>query len=378
MRNAAEEERDSEPLRGLDPSVYTRSSYYEAEVECLFRGGWLCVGRADQIPDVGDYMTLDLLEEPLLVVRGRDGRIRVLSRVCRHRSADLEPEAPIMTRRHASAFVCPYHAWSYRTDGRLAGAPMMQDVSGAERSTCRLPEFPTALWQGWVFVNLSADAPPFHEGLDDLDTFLAPYELDRMVVVDTATFASPWNWKVLVENFMESYHHIATHRESLQTLFPAKISYVPESGGPYSLLVMPTDAGAEVVPGSLPRRDLPDELATALVAGVVYPFHLFAVSADVLTWYQLLPEAHDRFSLRVSICVDPQAAENEEFEEARAAQMALTDHVHREDIKACDAVWSGLRSRGAVAGPLCDQERALHQFARWWQARMPEDGWRQS
>ena len=355
---------------GLPPHVYTEPSVYETETERLFRDGWMCVGRTDQIPESGDYLTLDLLGEPLLVVRGKDASIRILSRVCRHRSADLLPGRPPMARGNASGFACPYHAWSYRLDGRLAGAPMMKDSSALDRDGCRLPEFRAETWQGWIFVNLSGNASPFRDGLGALDEFLKPYRLDEMVVAGVREFESPWNWKVLVDNFMESYHHIATHRQSLQSLFPAKDSYVPDNAGPYSLLVMPSIPDPAGSGSPLPQRSLPDDRAGALVAGVVYPFHLFAVSADALTWYQLIPDAHDRFKLRVSVCVDAVVAGDENLSEALEAQMEITTHVHMEDIGACDAVWTGLKSRGAVAGPLAPQERALAQFATWWVERL--------
>ena len=359
-------DRSLDPERGLPPRLYTQPEVYALETERLFRDGWLCVAREDQIPEPGDYVTLDLVDEPLIVVRGRDRAVRVLSRVCRHRSADLLPGRPAMSRGHASGFACPYHAWSYRPDGRLAAAPLMMQAAAEELASCRLPTFHSESWQGWIFVNLSASAPSLRESLQPLDEFLEPYQLEKRVVAEVREFDSPWNWKILVENFMESYHHIRTHRASLEKLLPAKRSYVPDNEGPYSLLIMPSAEDEVGVSSELPTRRLPQPLQNSLVAGVVYPFHLFAVSADVLTWYQLLPDSHAHFKLRVSICVDQEVLEDPRMARAIESQVELTTHVHNEDIEACDAVWSGLRSRTAVSGPLAAQERAISQFSRWW------------
>jgi phenylpropionate dioxygenase-like ring-hydroxylating dioxygenase large terminal subunit len=129
-----------ERAKTLPPRVYTDPAVYGQESERLFRGGWLCAGRIDQIPNPGDYVTLDLLDEPLMVVRDKDDSVRVLSRVCRHRSSDLLPSSEPVERGNTTTFKCPYHAWTYGLDGRLMGAPMMQRSEVLDKENCRLSE----------------------------------------------------------------------------------------------------------------------------------------------------------------------------------------------------------------------------------------------
>lgn len=128
--------RPLEQARSLPAEAFTAPAVYDREVERLFRKEWLCAGRVDQIPAAGDYLCLDLLDEKLVVVRGRDGEIRVLSRICRHRAAEVARGSG-----RADTFVCPYHAWAYHLDGRLAGAPLLDRIEGFDRKACRLPEF---------------------------------------------------------------------------------------------------------------------------------------------------------------------------------------------------------------------------------------------
>ena len=218
----------------LPAEAFTSSIVYEREVERLFAREWLCAGRVDQIPDAGDYFCLDLLGEKLVVVRGRDDEVRVLSRICRHRAAEV-----VTGSGNTSTFVCRYHAWAYQLDGRLAGAPLSERIDGFDTDSCRLPEIRSELWQGWIFVNFDESAAALGPPLEPLSKLLAPYAMGERVASLTARFDSPFNWKVLVDNFMEAYHHIATHRDTLQPLFPAALSYVPDNDGPYSALVMP-------------------------------------------------------------------------------------------------------------------------------------------
>jgi phenylpropionate dioxygenase-like ring-hydroxylating dioxygenase large terminal subunit len=201
------------------------------------------------------------------------------------------------------------------------------------------------------------------------------------VAVETAVFDSPFNWKVLVDNFMEAYHHIAVHRETFEPLFPAASSYAPDNEGPYSLLVMPgvQPPAGDPMPGEaeggLPYvGELGVEERNRLVAAVVYPFHLFAPGAQLLTWYQLLPHSWERFTLRIYSCFPRSTLEDPTLREAVEGIQAFTRRVHQEDIRACEATMSGLDARSFESGRLAPLEKPLWQFNQWWIQRMDGGG----
>jgi nitrite reductase/ring-hydroxylating ferredoxin subunit len=125
------------------------------------------------VPKAGDFIKLDLLGEPLVLVRGKDEVVRVLSRVCAHRGADIMPpgytyegQRPCAEAEgpagcgHARFFMCPYHFWSFDLEGQLKAAPEMQQAEGFCREAVHLTTFRTEIWHGWVFVNLDGEAPP--------------------------------------------------------------------------------------------------------------------------------------------------------------------------------------------------------------------------
>ena len=345
----------------LPVAAYTDEAIYDQEVERLFRGEWLCAARVDQIPNAGDYLSLDLLGDRLVVVRGKDDAIRVLSRICRHRAAEL-----VNGEGNARSFQCPYHLWTYGLDGRFVGAPHMDGVTAFDPAKCSLPEIRSEIWEGFVFVNLDGEAESLGPRLEPLRTFLADYEMGELQAELTGTYDSPFNWKVLVDNFMEAYHHISTHRDTLEPLLPAALSHVTDNdGGPFSVLVMPSNEAGDAV---FPKQKLPglsDEQQPGLIAAVIWPFHLFAPGPTSMAWYQFLPESVDRFTLRIYDC-----ARKGKTEEEREGSHAILRVIHGQDIDACESVQAGLESGHFERGPLALLEKSIWQFNQWWAARM--------
>src|SRR5579872_2188190 len=156
-----------EQARTLPPEAYLSEPFYQLEVERVLRAGWLPVGHLAQLPRLGDYFCLDLCGEMLVVMRGSE-RVRAFSRVCLHRWAELLQGAGNCRR-----FACPAHRWTYDLEGRLVGAPAMDQVQFDARQQ-RLPEYRSEIVDGFIYVNLSADAPPLTPQLRELSAEFAP------------------------------------------------------------------------------------------------------------------------------------------------------------------------------------------------------------
>src|SRR5579864_3791871 len=144
--------------RTLPARYYTSDEIYAREVERIFGRRWLCVGRAEQIPNSGDYFLAEPFDESLIVVRGPDGKVRALYNVCRHRGTRM---CEAKSGRFSGAIQCPYHAWTYGLDGRLIAARNMADSPGFDKSEWPLNEAALAEWEGFLFVNLCAEPEPF-------------------------------------------------------------------------------------------------------------------------------------------------------------------------------------------------------------------------
>lgn len=204
--------------RAMIPEFYTSPDFLEFEKDAIFRKEWVCLGHTGEIAQPGAYFTTELVGEPLLVARGEDGVIRVMSNVCRHRGNIIATGAG-----KARLFSCAYHAWSYRTDGRLQAAPYMDQVEGFDKADCTLPAFATEIWQNFIFVNLDGNAPPLAPRLAGLLPHIEPFQHQDRISVFTADDVWKTNWKCLTENFMEGYHISATHLRTLQPITPTEL-----------------------------------------------------------------------------------------------------------------------------------------------------------
>ena len=140
----------------LPPDCYTSEEFFNLEVREIFSKEWVSVGRVDMVENVGDYFTIELLGEPLVVCRDEDGEVQCLSRVCRHRAAEVVEPGQGNTRR----FQCRYHFWNYDLKGQLVGAPEMGEAVNFNKEKICLPKLRTEVWQGFIFVNFDADAEP--------------------------------------------------------------------------------------------------------------------------------------------------------------------------------------------------------------------------
>ena len=348
----------SEPLERavtLPPSCYTSPAFYEREVEAIFRRGWICFGREDWLPNAGDYFAFERFGEPLVALRDEARALRVFSNVCRHRAHRVAEG-----RGNRRSLQCGYHRWSYGLDGRLLGAPQMERTAGFERASCSLPELRTESWRGFLFLSLDANAATLAPQLAGLDRHVGPYHPERMRSLAPLEYDSPWNWKVMIENFMESYHVTSIHPETLEPGFPGVATWGEDNDGPWAVLHNPARTGSAgptlfpVTPG-LSAAQRADFLVCC-----AFPLHLFAAQPDSLAWYEISPLGPEHFALRVHVCV-PEGVSDEQGEMLRS----FVDAVHREDIRACTSVQQGLRSRLAAPGRLSHLERCLWQFQRW-------------
>ena len=339
----------------LPSSCYRDPAFFELELEHVLRPGWHPILRGDSLPDIGDYRAVDLFGEPLVIVRSDDQRLRVFSNVCRHRAHTVATGTG-----NAKSLVCPYHRWTYGLDGALRGAPLMDDRTDFDRAQCGLPELRTELWQGFLMVNLSPETQLGNESqsgsvsemLVGLDKRLESHDLASMVTLGVLEFDSPWNWKIMADNFMESYHHLGIHSDNLQQTNPAKNTYPVKTNGAYSLLENP---GANDAP--------------AFIVAQIFPSFLLAVvdGGPFASWYEMNIDRHDHIHLRIHAIAPP------EIKAAPGATEALVENlntIHLQDIPACEAVQRGIASQLWQPGPLSHREGCLSVFHRYLSERL--------
>lgn len=323
----------------LTPADYFAPASFERERAELFARSWISVCRSEDVAAPDSQKAVAIAEAQVLITRDHGGRLAALSNVCRHRAMLL-----VAGEAQGEAIRCPYHLWSYGLDGALSAAPFMDPD---ETAGCNLPRYGACEWGGWVFVDLSGTAEPLAALLEPLESGLAPARLGELRAGYRIALRHDWNWKVMVENFGESYHHIGAHAETLQPLWP---------GGQTDS----TPSTARWI--DIRHPDHPE--AGELRVFVVFPLFLIDTtpSDGGATWYRINAVGPERIELEIVGLYPPdQAADAAGMEQAKATILA----IHQEDIKMCERVQAGLKSPDAVLGPLSRLEAGVARFRDW-------------
>ena len=277
LRQWAQEAKNT--LQPLPHSVYASEELLEREIATLFYREWICAGHVSEFQTPGDYLTFDIVDKPVLVVCDDAGEIRAFSNVCRHRGTMLASGSG-----NSKLFSCPYHAWTYDLSGRLRNAPYMdkEKVLGIT-----LPEQRVEIWQGLIFVSLNNNAMPLAPRLASLEKRISPYNLPGHLVIYREEAEIEANWKLLVENFCESYHIFKVHKNSFEADIPTHTTKVREGGEGFNHHTQTIENSARASRFSR----LPAEVRDLAHLICIYPGLALSVDAEIGIWLIVQPKS---------------------------------------------------------------------------------------
>ncbi len=363
---------EGEPQRMLPAVAYTSTAVLAWELRQLYAGSWTCLGRlADLFPETAGERPLTqravaVGDVSALVVRGGEG-VRMFANTCRHRGHELVAEGGTSQRQ---SIQCPYHAWTYGTDGELIGAPGFRDEPGFRPEEHSLVELPVRHWAGWVFGHAlypvgDERVPSFDEHLGELERILAPYDCGSLTLADRHTYEVAANWKVVAENYHECYHCPLIHPE-LCAVSP------PDSGDNY-------DLPGSWVGGSMDLRDgmatmsLTGELAATPLPGVdpmrveylhLLPNLLVSAHPDYVMAHRMVPLAPGRTWIECSWYVDAGVVSTSSTSRVARGAVDFWDITNKQDWAACESVQRGLASPHFSPGPFGPREDAVAHLVR--------------
>lgn len=338
-------------------NFYTSEEFLELEREQLFRRKWICLGREEEIPAVGDYFATDLVGEPVIIVRTSEHDIRALSNVCRHRAMPL-----VSGSGNSKRFTCSYHAWTYGLNGQLIRAHGIDDHHADFIRDCKLPQFKCEIWHGFIFVNLDAEAESFikSETASKIEPMVEHMHIEDMRLIYSSEQEWNTNWKCLVENFLEGYHLSTVHRRTLHPYTPTQLSKHFSRGKDYFgfYSCYPEDAPARG--GSHP--DLTDEeKRRSLMLGIA-PSSVFGISGFKVTYNLIQPVTATRLRTKIGMIGIP--AKSEEDKRAAEAGKDLFTRTFAEDEIQLVNIMRGLQSRSYSPSVLArpDYEGTIWDF----------------
>jgi Rieske 2Fe-2S family protein len=364
MDHIAAKPRDVMPATALTlpAPYYVDRACFDREMERLFARMWICAGRVEQVEREGSFFVRELLGEDIIITRStRDGRVNAFYNVCRHRGTKL------CTGREGTfpgSIQCPYHAWTYDLDGKLIGAPHMDDVPHFRKSDYPLHRVGADVWDGHIFITLSHDAPPLAGQLGDLPRKFRAWRMQDLRLARRIIYDVKANWKLIVQNYNECLH--------CPNLHPAlnKLShYLSGENEP----LRPTYMGGRMdlrpgvetlsMDGTCPRAFLPGlapDDARRVYYYAIFPNMLLSLHPDYMMVHTLWPLAPDR---TINVCewhFHPEEMAREGFDPSDAVE--FWDMTNRQDWHVCELSQAGIGSRAYTPGPYSNREDLLHAF----------------
>ncbi|MDQ2860123.1 MAG: aromatic ring-hydroxylating dioxygenase subunit alpha [Pseudomonadota bacterium] len=348
------------PGYALSRDFYVRGDIFERDMDLLL-GRWTCVGHVSEVAAPGDYLVAELGLESAVVVRGEDGQLRALNNVCRHRGSRICAPG----RGSVTLLTCPYHAWSYRLDGRLRAAREMPE--GFDPARYALRPLPIAVIGGLILVSFSGEPP----GLDAVEAALgsmtARYGWESARIAHKKTYQVAANWKLVMENYHECYHCAVAHPE-----FSAHHALARPKGR-----ALRSDRDIEVWGAAANGREVARLMASALAAGsrtgsadgkLVAPLmdkregdaggclfaeagflSAFLAYADHGVIYRFIPRAPLESEMEVIWLVRGDAVEGRDYDLGRLTW--LWDVTSMADKRIIEMNQAGVRSRAYEPGP---------------------------
>src|SRR5438034_628712 len=346
----------------LPQRYFVSPAVFAEEQEKVFSKQWVLVGHQSQIAKSGDYFTAEVAGESLIIVRDKRAEICGFYNVCRHRGSRL-----IENRKGqlSAAIQCPYHAWTYGLDGRLLGAPHMDDVLGFNKTDYSLHPVNVALWEGFIFVNL-ADASTSRSNRDyiSLEEWFAPlagkfsrWNLPSLRSARRIEYDVRANWKLMFQNYSECYHCLGVHPE-LSKISPYDSAENDLTKGPFlgGFMRIASDKSLTLSGNAcaLPVGDFGDEDFRFVFYYSIFPNMLLSLHPDYVMVHQLEPQSPERTLIFCDWFFNPEAFERRHFDPNDAIE--FWDMVNKQDWHVCELSQQGISSRAYEPGPYSARE----------------------
>jgi phenylpropionate dioxygenase-like ring-hydroxylating dioxygenase large terminal subunit len=351
--------------------VYRDPDYFRVEMARVIRPSWQIACHDSDMPEPGDWRTLDILGESVIVIRGADGKARAFANVCRHRGSRLVDGHEGCAKR----LTCPYHAWTYATDGRLIALPRREEYRDFDPADWGLIPVALERWRGFLFVRLEDGGPSVAEMMAPYDAEIAPHRFEDLRALGRITLRPrDVNWKNVADNYSDGLHIDVAH-PGLARLF----------GGSYAI-----EAGAHVdrMSGDLVERPsanlserayqhvLPDGAGRTWLYFKLWPNVAFDIYPDQVDFMHFVPVSPTETLIREISYAVPDAKIPEkwrrEMKAARYLNWRINRRVNAEDTALIARVQRGMGSSLYTPGPLGESEVCLRSFARKLRRIIPE------
>jgi carnitine monooxygenase subunit len=351
--------------------IYRDADFLEAEKELIFAPSWQVVCHLNDIPNSGDFHTLDFMGEPIVAVRQSDGGVKAFFNVCRHRAARLLDGVGHCPGR----IVCPYHAWTYDLDGRLTAVPQKREFVEFSTDRYGLKTVESEIYKGFIFVRLKSGLPSVADMMAPYEHELAEYRLEELKPVGRVTLRTRQvNWKNVTDNYSDGMHIPVAH-PGLTRLFGQSYGieaqpWVDKMFG-YLRDVPSSQISERMYQSVLPAvPHLPEKRQKLWTYYKLWPNVAFDIYPDQIDFMQMIPVSPTQTLIREIAYAHPDS--RREMKVARYLNWRINRRVSLEDKALIERVQAGMGSRSYSPGPLGKNEVSLRSFARRMRQLIPE------
>ena len=342
--------------RTLPGEYYVSDAILAEESEKIFARAWHCVGRAARLAEPGQYFLATIAAESIIVLRDRKGALRAFFNVCRHRGTRICREE---AGHFGETIQCPYHAWTYRTDGELIGSPHMQDVAGFEKKDYPLHAAAIGEWEGFVFVSIARDPQPFETAWRTMIGRLSRYGLRDLVVGHRVVYDVQANWKLAFQNYSECLHCPTIHPK-LATVLPYQSGANDLTDGPflggYMELTPPNQSAtmSGALAGTLVSPSLPEADRHRAFYYTLMPNMFLSLHPDYVNYYLVHPVSPSRTRIESEWLFHPDTIRDGSKNIRDAIE--FWDLTNRQDWDIVERSQLGISSRRYEPGPYSARE----------------------
>ena len=352
----------------LPPWCYNSVEFYQAEVRDIFMKGWIGIARVEDIPQPGDYLCAEIAEEPIMVLRDKEGVVRALSRTCRHRGACV-----VEGKGNTRFFRCPFHGWTYDLKGKLIAARQMEQTENFDPASWSLPELKVEVWEGFIFVNFDTAADPLTPRLGPIETRIKNYRLGELHATGAMSFWNQCNWKLSTEQAMDMYHVPDTHFMPQAANWTSRAFVEQDPADYWTMLytasrdtVHPYVTGTNQVQTPFPAIDGLTELELgSFVLFIIYPCTIIGVLPQGALTFQMWPQGHERTNVILNLLVSPAALELDNYDEAVRESQEGFIVTNNQDMHSAKLTHKGMKSRVLTPGRFSHLERATWELDRY-------------
>lgn len=349
----------------LDASFYTDPGIFDLEKDRIFNSSWHMVCRVEDISEQGDYFCDEYLGEKIFVLNCPDGKIRAFANVCRHRwSTLLEGQGKI--DNGGKAIVCPYHRWCYSFEGKLIGAPDIEDLEQFSPDTVGLHKVRCQIWCDFVFINLSNESDDLETVIGGYGELMEPYH-NELKCIRRTQYEINANWKGYIEVDMETYHTPSVHSGSIgvQTIEVVK----PDAQ--YIGVYHPSETTVALRPEErhlgFPHIDgLNGKQSRGTYFCVLLPSLFIVNTLDAMWWIYKVPKAVNKTEVRCGFCFPKTTIERPDFTEIAKRYFDRWDTVIEEDNWIVEKQYQGILSKAfSTPGRYAGSESVVFDFDKW-------------